>query len=104
MALQLNTEVTSSQGFKTSTAYARVSVGDGPTGTRLSVHLEMYISKEAYENGTRPFQSIEFNPGFYVDYDRTKDGVDTLAFGHQKAVEYLAEKGIDATILLDSLI
>ena len=104
MALNIQTQVTTQHGFTVSNFYARVSVTDGPDGKQLQIFLSLYPTVEAFENGLSDFYTDAFFSSLTVPYDRAKDGVDTLAFAHQKAVQYLAEQGINATILLDSLI
>ena len=104
MALKTNTPVGSTLGIDIQNAYIRVTVIDGPVGNSLQIFMQCFASLDAFEKEKTEFLPTDFDNAIVVPYDRAKDGVDTLAFGHQKAIEYLATKGIDAVILLDSLI
>ena len=104
MALKLNTSLKTEHGMDVPNSYVRVTAVDGPSGEKLLIALEYYFNENAYDSNLLAIQPVGVTSGLEIVYDRAKDGVDTLAFAHQKAVEYFAQQGIDATILLDSLI
>lgn len=104
MALQLNTAIQTEHGFEVPSAYVRVTAVDGPKGDSILVVLDYYSNEIAFEANSLTLSVGTLEKGLQVPYDRTKDGVDILAYAHQEAVKYFTSVGIDATILLDSLI
>ena len=100
MALNVKNTLTTSEGIPVENAYIRVVAQDGPGANRIGVVLNTYVNSGAFENGLNPFEPTQFEKVFASDYDRTTNGTDVLAFAHQKAIEYLQSKGINAEISL----
>jgi len=101
MALNITSTLSTKEGIQISNAYVRVVSQDGPSGSHIGIVLETYATESAFNNGLAPIEVTQFEDVFASDYDRATDGVDTLAYAHEKAVEYLQSKGVTAEILLD---
>lgn len=99
MALQLNTPVTTKEGFEVANAYGRVGVADNIEGTTLQAIVEFYASEAAFTNGASPLKLNLENVSVEA-YDRAADGTDVLDLAHDRLIAKLGDQGISATKVL----
>lgn len=96
MALQLETPITTIQGFEIANAYGRVSVVDSVQGNSLQATVEFYAGKVQFEGGLEPVQTNGINTMTLSNYDRTAQGADILSIAHEDLIASLAAQGIVA--------
>lgn len=99
MALQLNTEITTAEGFNVPNAYGRVAVTDNYDGAQVHAVVELFVNEQAFMDGAQPFKT-KIQQYVAVAYDRATDGADVLNIGHDALVASLAGQGISATKVL----
>jgi len=100
MALQLETTITTVQGFEVENAYGRVSVVDNTTGTQLQASVVFYVNETLYLGGANPLQTSGLNDLSLTPYNRDVDGSDILSLAHDYLIQLLADQGIVAVKLL----
>ena len=96
MSLQLNTPVTTKEGFEVANAYGRVGVADNIEGTTLQAIVEFYASEVAFTNGAAPIK-LDLENVSVEAYNRATDGTDVLDLAHDRLIAKLADQGISAT-------
>ena len=99
MALQLETTITTIQGFEVENAYGRVLALDNFNGIDINSAITIYVSKDAYTNGAQPLD-IEIVNNTSSPYNRDVDGSDILSLAHDYLIQLLADQGITAVKLL----
>ena len=99
MALQLNTPVTTKEGFEVANAYGRVGVADNIEGSTLQALVEFYVSEAAFSNGAAPIKLNLENVSVEA-YDRAVDGTDVLDLAHDRLIAKLADQGVNAAKVL----
>jgi hypothetical protein len=99
MALQINTEIQTRDGFAVPNAYGRVSVTDNFDGEKVHGIVEFFVNEQAFLNGAQAFKT-NLMQWVAVPYNRATDGTDVLNIGHDALVTSLAGQGISATKVL----
>jgi len=101
MALQLETQINTPQGFIIENGYMRLSVLDKQDGTMLSVKTYLYLNETSYVDGLLDILGV-IDIDVEVPYSRLSNGVDSLDYAHDYIIDYLLNAmGIVATKDLD---
>lgn len=100
MALQLETPITTVEGFTVDNAYGRVQVLDKYAGESITAMVEFFTNEQAYLNGAQYLNVVGLDFGFVGPYDRNTDGVDILNLAHEYLIASLAAQGVNAIKLL----
>lgn len=96
MALQLETPVTTIEGFTVANAYGRVAVADQQQGTYLDSSVTLYMSEADYLNGAQYLNVVGIPLSSRTPYNRDVDGVDVLDLAHTYMILELGTAGINA--------
>jgi len=99
MALNIKTQLSTTEGFTAFPCYARIEYAVFATGKYMNVGIKYWISEEAYRNGFNEFRPQERIDGFTVEFDKNVNG-DPLQYAHLKAIDFLHEKGVNAQMIL----
>ena len=96
MSLLITSTIKTNEGIDITNSYGRVLVINDYQGNDLKSSLEVYSSKEAYEQSYSPL-NINMSLSLTAPYDRTSEGSDTLDIAHNNMIAYLASMNISAT-------
>jgi len=103
MAILIQRNITTPQGFSTNQIYTRLVVTNNYQGKTILVETKNYISKEAYQSnpltGEIPVSKIPTMIEY--EYDRAINGVDSLFFAHEKTIEAIKSRGYIKQISVD---
>ena len=100
MALTINTELITPDGFVLPSSYGRVAVIDNVEGKSLQCYAEIFKDEAAFVAGAAPINFGKPKLVNQVAYDRAAEGNDILALSHVVIKELLETQEIDATIVL----
>jgi hypothetical protein len=96
MALNFTTNIQTVEGCVLSNAYGRVSADDSFTGTHVTGHVDIYVSKQAFIDGLRPVKT-RLIQDCREPYNREVNGTDILNIAHDGLIANLADQGVTAT-------
>lgn len=101
MALLIGGTIQTEIGLEITSAYSRLTPILNDNGLSISIHIDNYVSKNAYLQQQKPLQYTNLPYFLQKEYDRLVDGVDILDISHDYVIEKLVELGFTATKDLD---
>ena len=109
MALNITSQVITSEGIQVPTSYARISVRDDKNGDQLVVGISFYATEAAWaagsnsfsiKNPSEPQSGLPFQEWSATPYNRATDGTDILSLAHDFAQSRLNAIGVTSQIVL----